>query len=115
MAQRCRAIRKEDLKDVTWTPEDVHLLNQISSSLSSIVMLELCEVLAPLIFISLVLCLQSNTFLGQNTSHFMTLADVKFEESLIANGYSLAIEVGMLLVSDAAMRALIGISFFQIT
>eukprot|EP00435_Cladocopium_sp_Y103_P063131 s2052_g24.t1 len=111
IAQSCKKISKKDLNQMTWTKEDVDLLNEVSSSLSSVVMLEVCEVVAPLIYIALLLCLQSSTFLGNNVSYFLGLANANFEQSLIANSYSLLLEAILLLVTEVCMRTLIGMSF----
>ena len=98
---------------VTWSHEDVYLLNAITSSFSAIVMLEVCEVMAPAIFILLLLCLRSNTFLGQNSEYFVGLADANVEDSLIRNGYSFLVEAFVLLMTDVCMRAVVGVSFLS--
>lgn len=113
IAEICRTMTKEELNDVTWSKEDLHLLNEISSSLPAVVMLELCEVVAPLIYLSLLLCLRSNTFLGHNSSYFMGLAEANLEENVLANSFSLLLEVAMFVVTDTCMRAVFGISFFS--
>ena len=111
IAQSCEQISKKDLHQISWAMEDIKLLNEVSSSLSAVVMLEVCEIMAPLIYICLLLCLQSSTFLGHNSSYFLGLADANLEESLIANSYSLLLEVILLLVTELCMRAVIGMSF----
>ena len=111
VAKCCEQISKKDLHQISWAKEDVKLLNEVSSSLSAVVMLEVCEIMAPLIYICLLLCLQSSTFLGHNSSYFLGLANANFEESLIANSYSLLLEAILLLVTELCMRAVIVMSF----
>ena len=96
---------------MSWAKEDVDLLNEVSSSLSAVVMLEVCEITAPFIYICLLFCLQSSTFLGHNSSYFLGLANANFEESLVANSYSLLLEVILLLFTELCMRKVIGMSF----
>ena len=117
MVQICKTTSKEDLEEMThtWEKEDLDLLNEISSSLTAVVMLELCEVMAPVIYMSLLLCLRSNSFLAHNTSYFLGLANANFRDSLIANGYSLLLEASLLLLTEVCARAVIGISFFSFT
>ncbi|CAK9014766.1 Uncharacterized protein SCF082_LOCUS12466 [Durusdinium trenchii] len=110
----CQQITLQEFRDARWPAQEIHLLNEVSSSLSTIVMLEVCEVMAPAIFVSLLLCLRSNTFLAQNELHFMGLAEANFQESLIRNGYSLLLEAGMLLATDLFSRRTIGLSFMSV-
>ena len=114
LVKACRATEQEELQNMTWSEEEIHLLNEVSGSLSTVVMLEVCEVMGPAIYMCLLLCLQSNTVLGHNRSYFMGLADAKLKEGLILNGFSLLLEVGILLVTDVCMRALIGLNFVSL-
>ena len=114
IAQLCEMLTKEELEGLVWGKEDIHLLNQISKSLWAVLMLEVCEVMAPAIYITLLLCLQSGTFLGHNSSFFLGLADANLHESMIANGYSLAVEATMLVATDLCTRATMGISVWMI-
>lgn len=77
-------------------------------------MLEVCEVMAPAIFVILLMCLRSNTFLAQNESFFLGLAEANFQESLIRNAYSLLLEVAMLVATDLFSRKTIGLSFVSV-
>ncbi|CAL1173875.1 unnamed protein product [Cladocopium goreaui] len=112
IVQSCKTTSKKDLERMAWTWRNDHdLLNEISSSLTATVMLEVCEVMAPVIYIGLLLCLQSNTFLANNASYFVGLANANFQESLIANSFSLLLEASLLLVTELCVRAVIGMSF----
>ena len=112
IVQSCKTTSKKDLERMAWTWRNDHdLLNEISSSLTATVMLEVCEVMAPVIYIGLLLCLRSNTFLANNASYFLGLANANFQESLIANSFSLLLEASLLLVTELCVRAVIGMSF----
>ena len=114
IGKTCQSLKQEEIQNMTWSEEEILLLNEVSSSLSAVVMLEVCEVMGPAIYMSLLLCLQSNTVLGQNRSFFLGLANAKLEESLILNGLSLLLEAGMLLSTDLFIRALIGLNFVSL-
>ncbi|CAK9090510.1 unnamed protein product [Durusdinium trenchii] len=110
----CQQITLQEFRDATWSAQEIHLLNEVSSSLSTIIMLEVCEVMAPAIFVILLMCLRSNTFLAQNESFFLGLAEANFQESLIRNAYSLLLEVAMLVATDLFSRKTIGLSFVSV-
>ncbi|CAE7216347.1 unnamed protein product [Symbiodinium natans] len=107
---------QQELNETFLSPEDAALLNHISAKLGPVAVLELSEMLAPVIYILITLVLQYAW--TNNRSYFIGISSQTEDEvvqGMTGNAFGLAIEAGIFSVTALLSWRLLGVNFVELT
>ncbi|CAE7353264.1 unnamed protein product [Symbiodinium sp. CCMP2592] len=110
-----KSMKSEQLWDVYTTPIDAETYLQFSTGFVNLAVVELCELMVPVIFIFMY-ALFSNDVLGANRNYFLLYADEGGDESMVngimGNLVALSVEAFVFSVLELATRVGTGFSIF---
>ena len=102
---------RNSLQDVDLALADVRLLGGFTRCIVVFGLVELCEVLVPLLYMILVTMLHSPW--GANREYIYLFNDMELGPALVGNGFGLLIEVLVLLLLQCAFSQLIGFNLLN--
>ncbi|CAE7456932.1 unnamed protein product [Symbiodinium sp. CCMP2592] len=101
---------RESLQEADLALADVRLLGGFTRCIVVLGLVELCEVLVPLLYMILATMLH---VLGGNREYIYLFDDVELWSALVGNGFGFLIEISVLLLLQAALCSLIGFNLLN--
>ncbi|CAE7822778.1 unnamed protein product, partial [Symbiodinium necroappetens] len=115
LTQEAGEMSSDKLEKLLVSSEDATAYTQFSISFVSLAVVELCEVMVPLIYLCLTFMLASGV-LGENSQYFALFAgdeDAAFRNGTIGNLLAIAVEASVLVMLEIATRFWAGLSILK--
>lgn len=115
LTQEAGEMSSDKLEKLVVSSEDATAYTQFSISFVSLAVVELCEVMVPLIYLCLTFMLASGV-LGENSQYFALFAgdeDAAFRNGTIGNLLAIAVEASVLVMLELATRFWAGLSILN--
>eukprot|EP00434_Breviolum_minutum_P015734 symbB.v1.2.013864.t2/scaffold993.1/size146112/3 len=103
---------RDSLQDLNIKAADARLLDHFARFIVLFTMVEICEVLVPLIYMIVASLLHSDA-LGHNRSYFYVFKDMRLHQALVSNSIAFLIEAVVLLVVHVGLLRSVGFNIFN--
>jgi len=103
---------RDSLQELDIKAADARLLDHFARFIVLFTMVEICEVLVPLIYMIVASLLHSDA-LGHNLSYFYVFKDMRLHQALVSNSIAFLIEAVVLLVVHVGLLRTVGFNIFN--